>query len=216
MGYYTTYNLTMPRNPITPEQLAAWIKSDDEAKYSLTGRGDSSGNESRWYEHDVSMCALSAKYPNTIFKLHGDGDESGDIWDKYYAGGKVQHSERLKTDLPVPDLDAMVPSPQATAKARSHRIVELIKNTQAADNFDDFDDPGLYLAIEYADGGVALAAFNASTIPDITQQINESDTDGRDYIVVYDLDTDEQFTPVLAVTYYASTTRKIDVNGIDL
>jgi hypothetical protein len=94
--------------------------------------------------------------------------------------------------------------------------VELIKNTQAADNFDDFDDPGLYLAIEYADGGVALAAFNASTIPDITQQINDSETSGVDHIVVYDLDTDEQFTPVLAVTYYHNSNRKIDVNGIEL
>lgn len=215
MGYYTDFSLTMPRNPITPEQLASAIQRDEELHYALDLDG-SNKESSKGYEMDTSLLALSATYPTTIFCLHGVGEESSDVWDKYFAGGKLQHEERLKTDLPVPDLDSMVPSPQATAKARSHRIVELIKNTQAADSFDDFDDPGLYLAIEYADGGVALAAFNASTIPDITQQINESETDGRDYIVVYDLDTDEQLTPVLAVTYYASTTRKIDTNGIDI
>lgn len=111
MGYNTTYNLTMPRNPITPEQLAAWIESDDEAGYSLDSDGSSKGDESRWYEHEASMEVLSAKYPNTIFKLHGSGQEQGDVWDKYFAGGKLQHEERLKTDLPVPDLDAMVPPP---------------------------------------------------------------------------------------------------------
>lgn len=210
----------MPRNPITPEQLAAWIKSDDEAECSLTEYGTCTGNDSRWYEHDKSMIALSAKYPTTVFCLHGDGEESSDVWDKYYVGGKLQHEERLKVELPVPDFDKWVGSPQATAKARRKRIWELIEHTQAGDNFDmdDAEDPGLYLAVEYADGGMALAAFGGNTIPDITQQINESDTDGRDYIVVYDLGTDEHLKPHFAVTHYTSETgnRKIDPNGIDL
>lgn len=210
----------MPRNPITPEQLAAWIKSDDEAKYSLDSDGSCSGNDSRWYEHDVSMCALSAKYPTTIFKLHGNGEENGDLWDKYYVDGKMQNEVRLKVELPVPDLDSMVPSPQATAKKRRKRIEEIIQNTQAEDNFDlgEDDEPGQYLAVEYADRGETLAAFGGSSIPDITYQINESETTGREYVLVYNLDTDEILKAHFAVTYYASesTNHKLDVNGIDL
>ena len=32
-------------------------------------------------------------YPETIFVLEGEGEESGDIWKKYYLDGKCQTSK---------------------------------------------------------------------------------------------------------------------------
>lgn len=44
----------------------------------------------KWYEHDEHMRQLSKKYPSVVFILHGEGEEQGDDWFKYYKNGKMQ------------------------------------------------------------------------------------------------------------------------------
>jgi hypothetical protein len=36
------------------------------------------------------MNEISKEYPNVIFELSGEGEESGDVWKNYYMNGKVQ------------------------------------------------------------------------------------------------------------------------------
>lgn len=43
-----------------------------------------------WYDHDVDMKWLSEKFPTVLFTLKGEGEESGDMWIKYYRNGKCQ------------------------------------------------------------------------------------------------------------------------------
>ena len=45
-------------------------------------------NHAKWYEHDENMVELSLKFPDIVFKLHGEGEETEDIWDCYYKNGK--------------------------------------------------------------------------------------------------------------------------------
>jgi hypothetical protein len=44
----------------------------------------------KWYEHDDHMREISKKYPMAVFVLHGNGEEQGDSWYKYYKNGKMQ------------------------------------------------------------------------------------------------------------------------------
>jgi hypothetical protein len=36
------------------------------------------------------MKEVSKQHPDIVFELHGEGEEAGDIWYKYYKNGKMQ------------------------------------------------------------------------------------------------------------------------------
>lgn len=93
MGY-TTY-FTVSRNdgePFTPEQLEALdqldvfdykTKEGDDRVVALEG-------PAKWYECFEDMKDFSLSFPGTVFKMHGEGEESGDLWDAYFKDGKGQ------------------------------------------------------------------------------------------------------------------------------
>lgn len=43
----------------------------------------------KWYDHEKEMKQLSKEFPDVLFKLHGEGEDKYDIWDKYFMGGKM-------------------------------------------------------------------------------------------------------------------------------
>ena len=47
----------------------------------------------KWHNHDSDMAFFSEKYPESLFILKGEGEESGDIWIKYFLNGKMQRAE---------------------------------------------------------------------------------------------------------------------------
>lgn len=105
MGYYTQYSLKQLRNAISEDALAALIAGDGNASQALQPDGDSKRFE-RWYEHEGSLCAWSAQYPETTFLLHADGEDADGIWDKYFLDGKLVHTE-LFSGLPKIELDSL-------------------------------------------------------------------------------------------------------------
>ena len=44
----------------------------------------------KWYNHKEDMLTYSKLHPKTLFKLSGEGEESGDLWQEYYLNGKMQ------------------------------------------------------------------------------------------------------------------------------
>ena len=45
------------------------------------------------------MREISRKYKDVLFKLSGEGEETGDLWVKYFKNGKMQHCEaRIEFD----------------------------------------------------------------------------------------------------------------------
>jgi len=44
----------------------------------------------KWYDHETDMIKYSLSKPDVLFVLDGDGEDSGDIWRKYFKNGKMQ------------------------------------------------------------------------------------------------------------------------------
>lgn len=107
MGYYTGYSLSIHKkgpvlkkdedifDPFEEETTAGvnpitYLRAfSDGAKYAIDSRGYCS-DHTKWYQHDEDMIKLTKAYPGWVFELHGEGEESGDFWNKYYKDGKMQ------------------------------------------------------------------------------------------------------------------------------
>ena len=97
MGYYTVYTLEdvydEEMEDDGTEKVKDYIYSDKEIQnkfddlcYALfDGRGST-----KWYDHESDMVRLSKQFPRMIFTLKGEGEESGDIWKKYFFNGRIQ------------------------------------------------------------------------------------------------------------------------------
>lgn len=130
MWYYTDYKISSKGKPFTEDETKD-IEALEKQAESLTGElkeialkyiaekknhkpkntrelvtkelgFDPFSDPCRWYEHDEHMRRISKKYPETIFILEGEGEESGDIWKKYYLNGKCQVA---RPQVIIPEFD---------------------------------------------------------------------------------------------------------------
>lgn len=90
MGYYTKYNLSITKGGDEEKKVATDLSK-------VMGYGPSSDpceffedlleEPMKWYEHEKDMKAISLKYLYLTFLLEGEGEESGDMWRKYFRNG---------------------------------------------------------------------------------------------------------------------------------
>ena len=89
MAYLTHYELSIVEGADSIEKV---IQEESEENFELSYSLDESGytrESSKWYDHEFDLKRISMKYPNSIFKLSGEGENSEDIWDKYFKNGKT-------------------------------------------------------------------------------------------------------------------------------
>jgi hypothetical protein len=97
MGYYTDYKLEY-KGDLDQETLVARL-----SEVSGYGWGDDlTLPDVKWYEHDHHMEVISQEYPDILFILNGEGEESGDIWRKYFKNGLAKYD---RAELSFPEFD---------------------------------------------------------------------------------------------------------------
>lgn len=100
MGYYTSYQLELITDGYEPSIIGDLRRENENAEYALSEDG-SYGESCKWYDYEIEMTEFSKKYPDTIFILTGEGEESGDLWKCYFRDGKSQHIKaRIVFDEP--------------------------------------------------------------------------------------------------------------------
>ena len=106
MGYLTEHYLVArraDRQPVTQEQYEAILKelkAHDLIGYALDS-GYLTDKEAefyscdmvKWYDHDQDMLAISKVFPDMVFMLHGNGEDSEDLWQAYYKNSRMEHCQ---------------------------------------------------------------------------------------------------------------------------
>ena len=87
MGYYTSHELDVETGE--HELIAELVNNNEDIAYAIDEDGESQ-ESCKWYRHEKDLRAFSKKHPEALFKLSGEGEESGDIWIEYYKDGKMQ------------------------------------------------------------------------------------------------------------------------------
>lgn len=86
MGYYTRFDLEIP-------ECESSVDGHKKAISELTSYGPHFGcfdDSIKWYDYEEDMRKYSKQHPETLFKLIGEGEETGDLWHAYFKNGKMQ------------------------------------------------------------------------------------------------------------------------------
>jgi hypothetical protein len=105
MGYETRYSLDIEADVILKEvkgidsngkPASVFIRSFvdvEELKREIADQISDNylwSDGCKWYDHQKDMRSFSRKYPEVLFILSGEGEESGDMWRAYFKNGKMQ------------------------------------------------------------------------------------------------------------------------------
>lgn len=83
MSYHTFFKLDI--DPFDEEVYDEAVNYSAESKYAL-----SNDKACEWDDHEKLLKYLSKKRPKHLYILQADGESNGDMWIKYFKGGKMQ------------------------------------------------------------------------------------------------------------------------------
>ena len=93
MGYRSYYSLT-----VKPTD-----NGDHEAQIcEMVGDSNLFDSLNKWYDADEDMKKYSQKYPELVFCVFREGEQSGDLCHTYYKNGKMQE---CYAEIIYPDYD---------------------------------------------------------------------------------------------------------------
>ena len=91
MAYNTIYKLKIHKSDTNISEILSQVqKSDFDEMFCTLDEQGHTKDSLKWYDHEDDLIKLSLLFPDIVFDLYGEGDESGDIWHKYFLNGKVQ------------------------------------------------------------------------------------------------------------------------------
>lgn len=93
MGYYTSFELYIDSANGLDDLAIKNVENAIEEMHIFEPGGCAEYSWSaytKWYDYDEDMQLLSYRFPDVVFELRGDGEESEDVWAHYYKGGRVQ------------------------------------------------------------------------------------------------------------------------------
>lgn len=106
MGYYTNYTISIePSSEEKLQQIAEYLNQiTDYRCFTLSKDKTKIVSETiTWYEYDSDIKETSVEFIDTFFTVHGEGENSSDVWNYYCCNGKGYKQEAIIT---IPDFDS--------------------------------------------------------------------------------------------------------------
>lgn len=117
MGYYSTFEITVEKvdpETFTPTWPVAKHKMPDNSEVppglvdEMHGicedlefdRIDTFYGYAKWYDWEDDLKKLSERYPDFMFTVNGDGEDSPDYWICWIVNGKSQYEQKELTHEP--------------------------------------------------------------------------------------------------------------------
>ena len=95
MSYHTFFGLDI--DPFDEEIYDEVVNYNAESKYAL-----SQNKSCEWDGYEKLLKYLSKKRPKYIYILQAEGEDNGDMWIKYFKGGKMQFAP---AEIVFPEFD---------------------------------------------------------------------------------------------------------------
>ncbi|TXK69930.1 hypothetical protein [Bacillus amyloliquefaciens] len=87
MGYITQYEVEMDKDA---ELVREYVNENHDENGCLTAVFNGWAYEMKWYGHEEDVREVSRQFPDVLITLTGEGEDNGDMWRKYFKGGKMQ------------------------------------------------------------------------------------------------------------------------------
>lgn len=118
MGYNTKYTISMSGSASSEEE-AEILATPVCEELNVARFVNNDVDEMKWHDHENDMTALSIKYPHITFTLKKRGEETPDLWNKYFLGGQMQ---RADAKITYPPCTLTPPPTKAVEEARRKRL----------------------------------------------------------------------------------------------
>lgn len=101
MGYYTDFTLEVKELPKNADEKVYYRAINDYIQEHLSFleswySGGWSAN-AKWYDAEEDMKEMSKQFPDVLFELFGNGEETGDLWYAWFKNGKMQYTKATVT-----------------------------------------------------------------------------------------------------------------------
>lgn len=88
MGYYSNFKLSVVLGDrARAKEYLEYFRNIYDAPLDISGE---SWESIKWYGHEDQLKDFSSKNPDILLLLEVIGENQGDIWRKYFKGGKMQ------------------------------------------------------------------------------------------------------------------------------
>lgn len=97
MGYYTDFTILLEPFPkgTKPQQdmdsVLDYLEDNlDDGDWESWCDGQLYSNR-KWYNQEADMLQISEMFPEYVFHIYGDGENSDDVWEEHWWNGYMQH-----------------------------------------------------------------------------------------------------------------------------
>jgi len=101
MGYYSSFTITTHDGSDLPTDFMEQLEQISGYRFEQVTPSTAEASDTiKWYDHDEHMAKLSELFPDILFTVYRNGEDTEDEYIYYYLDGQSESSPVTKTFAP--------------------------------------------------------------------------------------------------------------------